>query len=259
MSALRWIHISLFLMLLYATAGTGKFSAFTVREGADVTLPCQDLVYDTSSCDTASWFFSSYITELSVVLVRNGLIVSGPTSGRLALTRTCSLVIKKVTVEDGGIYTCRQHSRTDVRLVVKTGEAATTTRSTTTTTTTTMPPTTAAPRTSPPPPPPPPPPSTTTTTTTTATATQEARTDCSVVNYIMLVMRVAELVLITVITVLLIRARGRQRPPDDNTVLNSGGSRTVRRSGAAASQHHDGGGHGGTVTYENIGDPSTSV
>ena len=37
-----------------------------------------------------------------------------------------------------------------------------------------------------------------------------ARTDCSVVDYIMLVLRVAELVLITVITVLLIRAPGKK-------------------------------------------------
>ncbi|KAI3364556.1 hypothetical protein L3Q82_011338 [Scortum barcoo] len=61
-----------------------------------------------------------------------------------------------------------------------------------------------------------------------------ARTGCSALNYIMLVMRVAELVLITVITVLLIRAAGKQRPPDDNTV--SVRSRTVKRSGAATSQ-----------------------
>ncbi|XP_044025129.1 uncharacterized protein LOC122863073 isoform X8 [Siniperca chuatsi] len=63
--------------------------------------------------------------------------------------------------------------------------------------------------------------------------------DCSALNYIMLVMRVAELLLITAITVLLIRARGNQRPPDDNTVLNSVRSRTVKRSGPAASQVND--------------------
>ncbi|XP_027128165.1 uncharacterized protein LOC113744077 isoform X4 [Larimichthys crocea] len=54
--------------------------------------------------------------------------------------------------------------------------------------------------------------------TTMEATSQEARADCSVLDYIMLVMRVAELLLITVITVLLIRARGNQRPPEDNTV-----------------------------------------
>ncbi|XP_030260449.1 uncharacterized protein LOC115573695 isoform X2 [Sparus aurata] len=71
-----------------------------------------------------------------------------------------------------------------------------------------------------------------------------ARTDCSVVDYIMLVLRVAELVLITVITVLLIRAPGNQKP--------------VRLSGAAASQvDHDE--DDGVVKYENRGDTSASV
>ncbi|KAI3364583.1 hypothetical protein L3Q82_011356 [Scortum barcoo] len=85
-------------------------------------------------------------------------------------------------------------------------------------------------------------------------------TGCSALNYIMLVMRVAELVLITAITVLLIRAAGKQRPPDDNTVLNCVRSRTVKRSGAAASQEQHGEDeHEGVVNYENVGDLSASV
>ncbi|XP_062293617.1 uncharacterized protein LOC133997902 [Scomber scombrus] len=51
------------------------------------------------------------------------------------------------------------------------------------------------------------------------TTEQTVYADCSFLSYIMLVMRVAELVLITVVTVLLFRARaGNQRPPDDHTV-----------------------------------------
>ncbi|XP_030260612.1 uncharacterized protein LOC115573784 [Sparus aurata] len=89
---------------------------------------------------------------------------------------------------------------------------------------------------------------TTKTTTTSDDASTElpARTDCSVVDYIMLVLRVAELVLITVITVLLIRAPGNQKP--------------VRLSGAAASQvDHDEDEDDGVVKYENCGDTSASV
>ncbi|XP_042359620.1 uncharacterized protein LOC121955648 [Plectropomus leopardus] len=58
----------------------------------------------------------------------------------------------------------------------------------------------------------------------------------SALDYIMLVMRVAEILLITVITVLLFRAPWSQRPPDDNTVVRDG-----------------------TVNYENAGAPSVSV
>ncbi|XP_051252755.1 immunoglobulin superfamily member 8 [Dicentrarchus labrax] len=70
----------------------------------------------------------------------------------------------------------------------------------------------------------------------TRSTTQE---DCSVLTSIMFVMRVAELLLITVITVLLIRARGNQRPPDDKSVNNDDND--------------------GVVNYENCGETSTSV
>nr|XP_046228771.1 uncharacterized protein LOC124050350 [Scatophagus argus] len=101
----------------------------------------------------------------------------------------------------------------------------------------------------------------------------EARTDCSVLDYMMLVLRVAELLLITLIAVLLIRAAGKQRPPDDNTVSHSVRRRTARRSGAAAGQvkvssdrrwwcvqvNNDEDEDEGVVKYENFGETSASV
>ncbi|XP_062294740.1 uncharacterized protein LOC133999540 [Scomber scombrus] len=84
--------------------------------------------------------------------------------------------------------------------------------------------------------------------------------DCSALSYIMLVMRVAELVLITVVTVLLFRARaGNQRAPDDHTVSYSVRSRTARRSGPAASQMHHSEDEDVTVNYENFGEYEASV
>ncbi|XP_044185653.1 uncharacterized protein LOC122965566 isoform X2 [Thunnus albacares] len=96
------------------------------------------------------------------------------------------------------------------------------------------------------------------TTTEPETTTSTTQEDCSALSYIMLVMRVAELLLITVITVLLFRARGNQRPPDDNIDLNSVRSRTAKRSGPAASQEQNDE-DDGAVNYENLGEPSTSV
>ncbi|KAK5852609.1 hypothetical protein PBY51_006461 [Eleginops maclovinus] len=52
----------------------------------------------------------------------------------------------------------------------------------------------------------------------------------SALGCVMLAMRVAQILLLTVITVLLLKYRGNQRPPDDSTV------------------HHDGNRRGGTVT-----------
>ncbi|XP_041815369.1 uncharacterized protein LOC121622469 isoform X2 [Chelmon rostratus] len=337
MAEFKWIQTSLFLMvMLQFTAAETHRHSFTVRVGDDVSLPCENAVKKKHKCGSYTWLYRGSGNTAAVELVQLGEIVERdePSSDRLSVLQNCSLVMKKVTVEDVGRYTCRefrsggeQGSDSVVHLSVismtehkdsdkvtlkcsvvtcercthtvqwsfnsndvdkdsqdlkmsqsscsaslqflsshyfytsryklfkckvtngnkvqqfdfipqpsgeKPGEEATTSIS-------------SAPPTS---------------TSTTTTATPDARTDCSVVNYIMLVMRVAELVLITVITVLLIRARGRQRPPDDNTVLNSGGSRTVRRSGAAASQvkmvKNDEDEDDGTMAYENPGATSAS-
>ncbi|XP_041815356.1 uncharacterized protein LOC121622462 isoform X2 [Chelmon rostratus] len=348
MAEFKWIQTSLFLMVMLQFTAAETHSAhthsLTVRVGDDVSLPCENAVKKKHKCGSCIWLYSGSRSPAAVELVQLGKVVERdkPSSDRLSVLQNCSLVMKKVTVEDVGHYTCRefrsggeQGSDSVVHLSVismtelkdtdkvtlncsvvtyercthtvqwlfngndvdkdnqdlkmsqsscsaslqflsshyfytsryerlkckvtngnkvqqfdlipqpsgeKPGEDATTSISSAPPTSTSI---SAAPPTS-----------------TTTTATPDARTDCSVVNYIMLVMRVAELVLITVITVLLIRARGRQRPPDDNTVLNSGGSRTARRSGAAASQvkmvKNDEDEDDGTMAYENPGATSAS-
>ncbi|XP_030262214.1 uncharacterized protein LOC115574677 [Sparus aurata] len=324
MSGFRWI--SLFLMLIHLPVITGQYIRFTVRIGGDVKLPCGKVIQEQDKCDRTTWSFRHF-TSASVNLVRFGRVLETAIakSDRLSVTENCSLVVTKVTVEDGGLYTCRQlesgkHKDTHVHLFViimserqeadkvtlncsvstpgwcdqtlkwlyedayvdkynkdmkisgsgcsvtvtfassflkrhrsfkceltdiystakeqfpfsrqSSGEDATTTRSKSTAEPTRK---TSATSTST---------AGQTTTPTSSTSTQGARTDCSVVDYIMLVLRVAELVLITVITVLLIRAPGNQRP--------------VRRSGPAASQT-DRDEDDGVVKYENCGDTSASV
>nr|XP_046228766.1 uncharacterized protein LOC124050347 [Scatophagus argus] len=80
-----------------------------------------------------------------------------------------------------------------------------------------------------------------------------ARTDRSVLDYMMLVLRVAELLLITLIAVLLIRAAGKQRPPDDNTVSHSD------RRWWCVQVNNDEDEDEGVVKYENFGETSASV
>uniref|UniRef100_UPI0037E9B422 T-cell immunoglobulin and mucin domain-containing protein 2-like n=1 Tax=Semicossyphus pulcher TaxID=241346 RepID=UPI0037E9B422 len=269
MSEFKWIQTSLFLfaLLQFPAAAETEIIPPTVRVGGEVTLSCENVIKDQDNCRRTTWLFSDPGGNAAETLFEHGKIHrdSEAKKDRLSVTADCSLVIKKVTEEDAGSYTCRHFSesggqigddtrvylsvtrREDTRPTTK-PPTTTTTRPTTTTTTrpttrsTTRPiTTTTRPTTKP---------TTTTTTTTRPTSlTNESSfkastkhhvvcRDRSVLDIIMLVLRVAELLLITVVTVRLFRARGNQRARDDDTV------------------HHDG---DDGVNYENVGEPSASV
>ncbi|XP_050927654.1 uncharacterized protein LOC127142637 isoform X7 [Lates calcarifer] len=296
----KWTKMSLFLMLeLQFRATTGQESFLTVRVGDEATLSCENRIRNQDKCDRTNWVFSQGRSP-SVELISSGQIGEDgkDRSDRLSLTENCSLVIKKVTDEDVGRYTCRQFDRSGrqqgpdavVHLSVISMQwlnvgkkeyfrelhrsqsicSATVTLETAhlnqkskheesykcnvtdsrggkqllynfSSQSSSIPNgnRTTSPKHENKDP-----------------TNQPAGSGCSALNSIMLLMRVAELLLITVITVLLIRARGNQRPPDDNTVLNSVRSRAVTPSGPAASQVND---DDCTVNYENFGEPSVSV
>ncbi|KAF3703141.1 hypothetical protein EXN66_Car018829 [Channa argus] len=129
----RWIQVFLFLMLMLQFIVTGQFSSFTVRDGDDVTLPCGNVRDDQEKCDRTYWLFSGSGNTAAVELVKLGKIKpeSNSKSHRLNVTEKCSLVIKKVTDEDVGRYTCRQFDKSgrqqgsdsavDVSVVTRTG------------------------------------------------------------------------------------------------------------------------------------------
>ncbi|XP_067428290.1 uncharacterized protein [Thunnus thynnus] len=110
MAEFRWIKMSLFLILeLQITVVTGQTSLYTVRDGDDATLPCENVVTVQDKCGSTSWIFVS--KRKAVELIRLGQIGEKvkDQSDRLSVTANGSLVIKKVTVEDVGAYTCRQY------------------------------------------------------------------------------------------------------------------------------------------------------
>nr|XP_046228721.1 uncharacterized protein LOC124050332 isoform X2 [Scatophagus argus] len=320
--------------LSVVTTVTGQYySSFVVGDGEEVTLPCDNRRADLHRCDEIDWLFIDLENRATVLLVKRGQIgeQAKTKSDRLSVTKNCSLVIKKVSAEDVGLYTCRQSLQVDVNVhlsvvtmteredadevtlscsvvtyercghtvkwlnegkEVTEGEddmktsgsdcsVTVTLRSSfvkqkskyreqfrcevTDRVTQTVQQFTFRHQSSGE--------EATATTATTTTTTQDTRTDRSVLDYMMLVLRVAELLLITLIAVLLIRAAGKQRPPDDNTVSHSVRRRTARRSGAAAGQvkvssdrrwwcvqvNNDEDEDEGVVKYENFGETSASV
>uniref|UniRef100_UPI0037E8DFAD uncharacterized protein isoform X2 n=1 Tax=Semicossyphus pulcher TaxID=241346 RepID=UPI0037E8DFAD len=97
----RWFKMTFFLLLLQITATTGEFHSLN-RDGDDVTLPPGNVTDDKTRCDRTNWVF-----RRSTELVKDGQILKS-SEDRLSLTADCSLLIKKVTVEDAGIYNCQQ-------------------------------------------------------------------------------------------------------------------------------------------------------
>nr|XP_029137225.1 uncharacterized protein LOC109999734 isoform X2 [Labrus bergylta] len=219
MNELKWIQTSLLLTALLQFAAAAEVKRVTFRVGEDATLSCETVIQGQQKCEYTTWLFVDSGNREVVQLVAHGQVRnSGVKSDRLRVTEDCSLVIKKMTEEDAGRYECLQYISgrrtgdvTRVHLsVTKSDDARETTR----------PPTT----TRPPPP---------------TTGQHGDCTGSSDLDLVMLALRVAELLLITVITVLLFRARGNQRPPDDITVYYDGDE--------------------GSVNYENVGEPSASV
>ncbi|XP_034004062.1 uncharacterized protein LOC117496496 isoform X2 [Trematomus bernacchii] len=100
------------ILLLQFTAVTGKTSlSLTVRAGHSVTLPCEHVIKHQHKCDSTIWLYSRDKETLKE-LINLGLIskneIPKAKSHRLNVTENCSLVIKNITREDAGRYTCRQ-------------------------------------------------------------------------------------------------------------------------------------------------------
>ncbi|GAA6231509.1 uncharacterized protein LOC108887482 isoform X1 [Lates japonicus] len=110
----RWIKIFLFLILVLPLGALTEQppTSFIVRVGDKVTLPCENVRDDHDNCDGIRWLYSNSEHTNGVDLVtfgktgESGIFNSKPDS--LSVTKTCSLVVKKVTVEDFGQYGCRR-------------------------------------------------------------------------------------------------------------------------------------------------------
>ena len=93
-----------------STAVAGQNPLYiTVRAGDEVTLPCENVIIQ-DKCSSTTWLWS-HKGEAAVELVSHGKIndeIPRAKSDRLSVTEKCSLVMKNVTEEDVGRYTCRQ-------------------------------------------------------------------------------------------------------------------------------------------------------
>uniref|UniRef100_UPI0037E76DA1 uncharacterized protein n=1 Tax=Semicossyphus pulcher TaxID=241346 RepID=UPI0037E76DA1 len=88
------------------------------RPGQDATLPCGTQSSNiSSSCSNISWLYNREAGETLTVAINRNVVESSPRAARLSVDTNCSLVIKRITAEDVGRYTCRlnndvNHDRT---------------------------------------------------------------------------------------------------------------------------------------------------
>ncbi|KAJ4929431.1 hypothetical protein JOQ06_005039 [Pogonophryne albipinna] len=98
----------LILLLQFTGSANGQRDLYlSVRVGDEANLPCNSVTHDQDECNGTTWFFTD--SRSTVILVGSGQIGNHAKSDRLRVTENCSLVIKKVTEEDAGQYTCRQY------------------------------------------------------------------------------------------------------------------------------------------------------
>uniref|UniRef100_UPI0037E8035C uncharacterized protein n=1 Tax=Semicossyphus pulcher TaxID=241346 RepID=UPI0037E8035C len=112
MAEFKWIQMFLYLIqVLLVTAKTTHNRSLIIRDGEDVSLPCDNVIND--NCDGTAWSFSQLTKTGAVDLVRGGRVHERTKykRDRLGVTANCSLVIKNVTKEDVGRYFCIQHIR----------------------------------------------------------------------------------------------------------------------------------------------------
>ncbi|XP_071324195.1 uncharacterized protein [Trachinotus anak] len=108
----RSIKVFLFLTLALQFTVRGQYSSsIIVRAGGEATLSCGNVMNDPDKCDSTTWLFRN--SRNIVNLVTQGQIVEdgNSKSDRLSVTENCSLVVKKVTAEDGARYDCQQYRR----------------------------------------------------------------------------------------------------------------------------------------------------
>ena len=73
------------------------------RAGGSVSLSCGAQ----SDCSSITWLFS-YKNGTTVALFEGGKVKSEGNKERLHVTKECSLEVKKLIKDDGGVYVCRE-------------------------------------------------------------------------------------------------------------------------------------------------------
>ncbi|KAK2889897.1 hypothetical protein Q8A73_018197 [Channa argus] len=102
------MFLFLILMLQFTATINGRYFYYTVRHGEDFALPCEKVKEDQYKCDKTDWTHRENTRPVDVIRLGQIQNISKSKSHRLSVTENCSLLVKNITGEDVGLYTCRQ-------------------------------------------------------------------------------------------------------------------------------------------------------
>ncbi|XP_037101465.1 uncharacterized protein LOC119118474 isoform X2 [Syngnathus acus] len=112
--SLKMIIRDLFLIFLLQFEVASCYSTeIFAKAGDEVTLPCVR-----TSCAGLNWLYSRDQSSTSTEVRDGRVLSSSPRSQRLSLKADCSLLIKRVTAEDVGYFTCKQGGQYDFNFVL---------------------------------------------------------------------------------------------------------------------------------------------
>lgn len=107
-----------------------QFYDLHVKIGKEAVMRCEDVIDHQGKCNSVHWLFHRQFLPLEMQQLSRGRIIMNPEdkSYRLSVTEDCSLVIRKVTFDDAGFYSCLKpgqngaYQRSLVELIVFTSE-----------------------------------------------------------------------------------------------------------------------------------------
>ncbi|KAL0967679.1 hypothetical protein UPYG_G00255420 [Umbra pygmaea] len=100
--------LGLVVMVLFLLIGvSGDTVSLFTTVGGLVSLPCNNVVY--SNCSSTTWIYNRNGSQGVIEEVEHGKIKNdSQRAGKLKVGSDCSLHVSDVSVEDAGLYTCRQ-------------------------------------------------------------------------------------------------------------------------------------------------------
>lgn len=107
------------LTLLFEGGSSGESINVFHHCEQDATLPCKGpLSYGPQGCSSVSWLYNRD-SDITFWEVRQENVIAQSGRGdRLRLNPDCSLVVRNITTEDVGRYTCRQNENTYYDVIV---------------------------------------------------------------------------------------------------------------------------------------------